>query len=327
MNLRLLAVLSAALLLSATASADPPSIGVTASTSPAGSVSLSVTSTSANVGLADNGGYYQTVEVCNVGSAEAFLAWGGSTAVATTASGLSVMPIECLPFNFPTVVAPPYYLAARTASGSTTLRISQWNAMPAIALGGTGSGGGGGSVTQGTNPWLDSIVASLAFAPSSTTGSTAAADNDLAGCLVETTTPSAGNGLQVPVRCDPGGMVATTPYPSVSPNSAISLISSTAAESNHVLKNAAGNLFSLYATSTSATWYVFVLNRTSLPSNGAVTIGAGEAVYGPFAAGAQVNVGGAPPAYFPTGITVGCSSTGPYSLTAAATCSFTGQVL
>lgn len=118
--------------------------------------------------------------------------------------------------------------------------------------------------------------------------------------------------------------VNTTVLPSSSSSYAIAPVVSTAAESNHVLKNAAGNLYSVYATTGAAAGYLMVFNATSAPVDGAVTpihcipVGAGST--------AGLSFAGGPPESFSTGITAVFSTTGCFTKTASATAFFHGSI-
>jgi hypothetical protein len=84
-------------------------------------------------------------------TAEIFYALGNSSVVATTSSPSLPSGGICL------AVGPNTNLAAIVASGSATVRITQVSSCgtPFAAAGG---GSGGGAVTQGTVPWVDSIT-------------------------------------------------------------------------------------------------------------------------------------------------------------------------
>lgn len=96
----------------------------------------------------------------------------------------------------------------------------------------------------------------------------------------------------------------------------------TAVASSQVLKASAGTLYGGAVTATVA-GYLLIFNATSLPANGAVTpvkclsVPAGQTVSFSADAGTAWT--------FSTGITLGYSTTGCYTLTASATAFFTGQ--
>ena len=86
---------------------------------PAGNFSISVTTTSANVNTTGAG---TTMRLANVSTSECFVAFGTDNTTAATTGGFS------MPANSQILVTVPSgttYVAAITASGSTTLRISR----------------------------------------------------------------------------------------------------------------------------------------------------------------------------------------------------------
>jgi hypothetical protein len=86
----------------------------------------------------------QVVVVYNVGTAPAYITLGTSSGVAATTSGDVVPAGGWMAFT----VGSNSYLAAITASGSTTLNISGGAGLP--TGGGGGGGGSGGTVAQGS---------------------------------------------------------------------------------------------------------------------------------------------------------------------------------
>lgn len=85
-------------------------------------ITLSVTTTSSNAQLSACGG---VVLVWNVGTTEAFYAYGTASTTVATASNFSIPGTSFIVLNLPTNRP---YLAAITASSTTTLRITQGNA-------------------------------------------------------------------------------------------------------------------------------------------------------------------------------------------------------
>jgi len=117
-----------------------------------------------------------------------------------------------------------------------------------------------------------------------------------------------------------GGSVTPVPSPTLG---GITPVVSSAAEACHVLKAAAGNLYSVSGYAGVAAW-IMVFNATSAPADGAVTpiIWA----YVPVAGSWSINYSTFPAA-FSTGITVCASSTGPLTKTAVSTNNvFSGNV-
>ena len=92
------------------------------------------------------------VVVYNTGSSAAYVQLGGSGVTATTSADV-IQSGSWMAF----AVGSNTYLAAITASGSTTLNISGGSGLPTGGGGGGGGGSGGGSVTQGTSPWVSGI--------------------------------------------------------------------------------------------------------------------------------------------------------------------------
>lgn len=137
------------------------------------------------------------------------------------------------------------------------------------------SGGGGGSVTQGTVPWV--------ISGQGTAGSAATGVVSIQG--IASMTP-----------------VLTSQAPSSSSAIGITPIVSAAAESSHVLKASAGNAYSAYAANLTATQgFLLLLNATSAPADGAVT----PLACAPLSPNgvASLNYAPGPPGVFSTGIT------------------------
>lgn len=116
--------------------------------SPAGETkTLAVSDTTGSVALtrAPGGAADLTVIVVNVGSTEAFVQFGASDVEATTSS-TPIEPGQSMTFSVANTDAP--YLAAITASSTTTLRATSGTGIPyGYGGGGSGGGGGGGAVT------------------------------------------------------------------------------------------------------------------------------------------------------------------------------------
>jgi len=121
------------------------------------------------------------------------------------------------------------------------------------------------------------------------------------------------------------------PAPSSSALVGITPVVGGSAASSLVLKNAAGNLYSVYAECSAACW-LMVFNSTSAPSNGSTTAGVAsgnmvECI--PISAGGfgSVNYAGGPPAVYSVGITAAISSTTCATLTLATTGFIHGMVM
>lgn len=109
---------------------------------------------------------------------------------------------------------------------------------------------------------------------------------------------------------------STAGLPATSPSSALS--------SNWVGCSATCNLYDFQVSTTTASVWVMAFDATALPSNGAVT----PKKWWQVAANATLGVAwsGEPPLNLTNGLVLGCSTTGPFTLTASATCSFSGGV-
>lgn len=115
---------------------------------------VDVTTSSAATAL-PAGGF--AVLLCNTGSADAYVAFGTTNAVtATTAASSWLKAGACAAYNRSPVTGTVYqYVAAITASGSTSLYVESGAGSPPGLYGGTSSSGGGNTtVDQGTSPWV-----------------------------------------------------------------------------------------------------------------------------------------------------------------------------
>ena len=108
---------------------------------------LAVTTASASTAIAGSG---PVIFLFNDGTSEIFWNVGNSSVTATTAS-VPLGPGSC----FAALISDTkgQYIAAITATGSSTLRVTRGSGTPISCGGGGGGGGSGGSVTQGTTPW------------------------------------------------------------------------------------------------------------------------------------------------------------------------------
>jgi hypothetical protein len=121
-----------------------------------------------------------------------------------------------------------------------------------------------------------------------------------------------------------GNPLPAAALPSSAAAIAIVPVVSTAAEASHVLKAAAGNLYSLYVTSGTVAGYLMTFNATAAPANGAVT--PIDCVAVPANSTVSLFNGVGPPDYYAAGITAVFSSTGCFSQTASATAFFKARV-
>jgi hypothetical protein len=150
----------------------------------------------------------------------------------------------------------------------------------------SGSGGGsGGSVTQGTSPWVISGA--------------------VTGTFWQTTQPVSGTFWQTtqPVS----GTVTTAPA------TGVTQAKTAAAASSLVAKGSAGSVVSISGSAIAGS-YIMLFNATAAPSNGAVTP---DKCWGPMAAAGPFNFswGIGPVFTASTGITVVSSSTGCFTQT------------
>lgn len=129
--------------------------------------SLAVTTASGRVQLGGNG---SAVLITNTGATNVFLGFGDVTVVATT-SGHSLASGQCIVYNAPA----NSYVAAITASSTSTIKITQGNGATSCGgSGGSGGGGGGGAVT----------IADGADTAEGTTTDAACAGDATSGCTV-----------------------------------------------------------------------------------------------------------------------------------------------
>lgn len=122
-----------------------------------------------------------------------------------------------------------------------------------------------------------------------TAGTARAQTQDVTGTLC-TVSGGSGGADQVNIKPNSSAAIGITPVVSGS------------GEASHVLKNGAGNLWSVYATNlTATTGFLVVINATSAPADGAITPLACVPLAGNSVA--SLNWAPGPPAVFSTGIT------------------------
>ena len=126
-----------------------------------------------------------------------------------------------------------------------------------------------------------------------------------------------GAGLAVPAS-------ALAPMP-VTAGAAIvtPVASSTSLASSAVLKSSAGAFFGVQVNTTSSAEWVMVFAASALPANGAVT----PVLWWQVPPGTTLSVSENPGLSLTSGIVVACSTTGPFTLTASALCTFGGGVV
>jgi hypothetical protein len=131
------------------------------------------------------------------------------------------------------------------------------------------------------------------------------------------------NSIPIVVASDQSAL-SVQPTPTSSSSAAITPGASSTLEAGHVLKASAGNLYSLYVATTTASGWLMTFNATSAPADGAVT--PVEAVQIPAGSAAAISFDGAPPDFYSTGIVAVFSSTGPFTKTASSTAFFKWRV-
>lgn len=117
------------------------------------------------------------------------------------------------------------------------------------------------------------------------------------------------------------GVTAVAAAPTSVAAAGVTPVGTTVAASNVVVKGTPGNLYGFDAASGASAGYVMVFNATSLPANGTVTP---LKVYN-IAANSSMSITYNPPLVCSTGITLGFSTTGPFSLTASTTAFLSGD--
>lgn len=127
---------------------------------------------------------------------------------------------------------------------------------------------------------------------------------------------------QLAVNAD--GSINISSSPTSGTAAGITAVVSGSAESNHVLKGSAGNLYGVYVTTGATAGFLMIFNATSAPSDGAVT--PIECVQAPANQTTAINYNPGPPSIFSIGITAVFSSTGCFTKTASATAFFHGAV-
>lgn len=119
------------------------------------------------------------------------------------------------------------------------------------------------------------------------------------------------------------GVLASAISPVSAASAAITPVVTSAVASNLVVKASAGNLYGFQVTSGASAGYVLLFNATSLPADGAVTPIKCYAIAANSTIGVDFRPG--PPVRFGTGITIGFSTTGCFTLTASTTAFISGD--
>ena len=202
-------------------------------------------------------------------------------------------------------------------SGGNLATIAGTVAAGKVATTISGSVAVSGTFWQTTQPISAAALPLPSNAAQETGGNLATLAGAVSAAKVQTTVatalPAGTNAL--------GGIYAA---PTASSSFGIAPGSSSALESSHVLKASAGNLYSLYVATTTASGWLMTFNATSIPADGAVT--PVEAIQIPTNSAAAISFDGAPPDYYSTGIVAVFSTTGPFTKTASATAFFKWRV-
>ena len=293
--------------------------------------SLSVSNVSARVAFPSPG---PTALIVNTGSNVAYLNFGSSTVTATT--GGYLLGVGCsMAYN----VSGQTYVAAITASSTTTLSITTGSGIPslppnnctqAVTIPGTVTVAGTVTANQGT--------AGAAAWPVKIDQTTPGTTNAVSATNFPATV-SVGTGAQgassprVTVATDTATIAGSAPGTAASPSAnvlsgvdlssdasaaGVAPVSSSALAANTVIKAGAGNLYSFEvaadSTLSGAAWWLMIYNATSAPVDGAVT----PAKCYAFPSGTTGYTGAFPhPLYLNTGIVIGVSTTGCFTKTAS----------
>lgn len=150
-------------------------------------------------------------------------------------------------------------------------------------------------------------------------------DTGVAAWAIQTASPAdaATDGDYAGLQMKNGGLY-TTPIPNTAAGAGITTVKSSALESNHVIKNSAGNLYGFQVTTGATAGWVLVYNGTTAPTAGGAAV-APEKCY---IIGANTTIGVAytpVPLSLSTGIVLVFSSSGCLTNTASSTVFFSGD--
>ena len=166
--------------------------------SPCGMITLSATTTSSNAQLPACG---TTAQVTNTGSVEAFYFFSNPSGTVATipGAGTSSTGFAIEPGQTVSVSTGPgaVYFAAITASGTTTLRITQGIGLGYASGAGGGSGGSGGTVTDTNSAAFSTATAFAVGGSAVTAGRSVGVYCTSAGTV--TFTMSSGGSYTVPI--------------------------------------------------------------------------------------------------------------------------------
>jgi hypothetical protein len=252
-----------------------------------------------------------------------------SPAYAQTGGGSPVAYLYCYvsgPVTAPTSwtacsTGTPLPVVVETGGGTVSSNIIQWASVTLGAPSAYGTSPGAVTV-PGVNSFTTNLpTVAVNVAPVTATNQAVVVDlrPDSPGIIaLGQTTMSAS--VPVTIASDQGGIGYEAPSSAAAAGATPVVCGS--AVSSCVLKNAAGNLYAVYANCTSACW-LMVFNAASAPSNGSTTAGVAasnmvECV--PINAGSVggLNYSGSGPAVYSTGMTATISSTACATLTLSA---------
>jgi hypothetical protein len=238
-------------------------VGATAQVfSPYGTVSRSVSSSSANVALTldPQGRSPQTAMVCNTGATLSYVKFGSSTVAATTGD-TPIVAGACVALT----PAGGLYIAAITASSTSTLLITSGAGLPTGYGGGSsGGGGGGGAVTIADGADVtQGAIADPACAGDATSGCTV--ESRLIRIAQNLTTVNGSVNSSIPPGTNPIGAVS----PLAAATGGATQYHLVAANSNNAtaLKASAGTVYSVQLASIGAApAYLKFYNKATTPT-------------------------------------------------------------
>lgn len=257
------------------------------------STSISATTSTSNVSLPGTG---PVAVVQNTGSVTAYITIGTASSLTATTAGFPVQAGMVIAIAIPA----PGYMAGITASGSTTLLVTQGSGGPNLAFEPNG-GGVAVTVNQGTSPW---IVSGSGTAGTAATGVVSV--QGIASMTPVQVSQATATNLNATTINNPSATAAAATAPVVTSVLATSL----------VLKASAGNLYGLNVSADStlsgAAWWVMVHNAAAAPAAGAVTP---TKCYALALGTTMASLAFPTPVRFSTGVSVTVSTTGCFTQT------------
>lgn len=189
----------------------------------------------------------------------------------------------------------------QTTPGTTNGVVVNSSALPAGAATSANqpSNSAQGATTSGQTGTLG-MMATTTSPPTDTNAQTNAMRGDTHGALRAVIQDTNGN------VADFTTAVGTYPAPQSASTAGIATVASTSVESGHILKASAGMLYDIQITTGASAGNLMIFNSTTVPGDGAVTpircisVGANSTL--------DMGMGGDPPSYFSTGISVAFST-------------------